>query len=121
MQISTKSPKTGREITVDYDFGGTAKEAIEKFGEEAVYSAFEDASIVKLQAMIRGNLENAKNPVSDEQIMDKVAQWKPGVSLRKPGKSLVEQVADRYKAAKPEDRQRMLAELKAKLEAVSAE
>lgn len=61
-----------------YDFGEDVDEAIEKFGGDVVYSGFCKSSIIVAQAAIRRYLETG---ASEEQIQEKLADWKPGVAM----------------------------------------
>lgn len=80
MQVSCKNPSVSREITVEYDFGASLAEAVEKFGEDIVFSGFVADAKVGLQAIVRARLGKIDDEyMSDEEILAEAAQWKPGV------------------------------------------
>lgn len=77
--VSCKNPSVERSISVDYDFGASLSEAVEKFGEEAVYSGFVADGKVGLQAFVRARLgKTDEEYMTDEQILAEAEAWKPG-------------------------------------------
>jgi len=83
VNVIKASKKIGDEelaTEVQYDFGGNAAAAIEKFGEEVVYSNFVRASVITAQAAMRRMLETGK---TEEEIQSAMQQWKPGVQLER--------------------------------------
>lgn len=80
MQVSCKNPSVSREITIEYDFGTNLADAVEKFGEDIVFSGFVADAKVGLQAIVRARLGKSDDEyMSDEEIIAEAAQWKPGV------------------------------------------
>jgi len=70
-------------ISVMFDFGDNLEEAVEKFGEEVVFSRYQTAVTVDLQGFIRGMMKKVNDKdefvMSDEQIVEKAKGWTPGV------------------------------------------
>jgi hypothetical protein len=96
--------------TIQCDFGGSLKTAVEKFGEEVVYSNFVRSAVITAQAAMRRFLEDGK---AQEEILAKMAGWRPGVPLER----VVDPVASfmaRFTAASPEEQEKLLADLRAK-------
>jgi hypothetical protein len=69
-----------RAATILYDFGGDLDSAVEKFGKDTVYANFVRSSVITAQAAMRRYLEDGK---SEEEIADKMANWKPGVPMER--------------------------------------
>lgn len=99
MEVKVKSTKTGRELAVDYDFGGTTTaELVEKHGEEVVFNAVIAQWKIGLQAAIRSTLDNDENSIEDAKAVG--AEWKPGVARKGGGgggvslNKLIEQLKD---------------------------
>lgn len=69
---------TGEEVTesVTYDFGSTVVEAIDKFGEEVVYTNFKQAAIIAAQSRIRSHILAG---LRGADLQAKISEWKPGV------------------------------------------
>jgi len=81
--VSCKDPQSNRELTVDYDFGSTLEEAVEKFGAEVVFSSFVADAKVGLQAFIRTRLRKTEDDYMDDQaIAAEAAEWAPGANKR---------------------------------------
>uniref|UniRef100_A0A6M3L688 Uncharacterized protein n=1 Tax=viral metagenome TaxID=1070528 RepID=A0A6M3L688_9ZZZZ len=78
-QVTKKHTKGEfREVTVDYDFGDSFADMVNKFGEEVVYTSAKANMRVRCQAVIDGGIEKG---LSDEEIQNRVTAWKPGVAL----------------------------------------
>ena len=108
--IATKEPGTGRELTVEYNFGDNLDQAVEMFGADAVFSSFKADAKVGLQAKVRGMLKATEDDseaakYSDEDIISAIADWKPGVKTRTAAdplaklKALLEKLSPEQKAA----------------------
>ena len=105
LEITVKSPKgaaqeggTG-EATVQYNFGANLQEALEKFGEEVVFTTFVRMATINLQAIVRGVLDRGG---SADDAVAAAAAWTPGVSRRAPGvkKDPIKQAAEAIKTGK---------------------
>ena len=79
-----KSPKTGREITFDHNFGSTLEEAVEKFGAEGVHSVFAAQATIRAQGAARSVLD--KDDKSAEDALNAGTTYVPGV-VRRSGRA----------------------------------
>ena len=73
--VTAKENNTNTEGTIEYNFGASLAEMIEKYGEDAMYNAAKAQIKVGLQAAMRRALA-AGRPVED------LADWKPGMVFR---------------------------------------
>lgn len=88
-KVTANLPALNHSVSIDYNFGESATDAIELFGDDVVLSLFRQAAVVNLQSVLRryavykdedGNsITRTSEEVADE---DTVANWKPGVSTR---------------------------------------
>ena len=80
MEITAKKQIEGvdYEATVVADLGDNLADATAKFGEDVVFSNFKQSSKITCQAAIRRMLEMKLDQAA---ITEKMAGWKPGVSL----------------------------------------
>ena len=100
-----------KECTIEYDFGATVEEAVEKFGAEVVFSGFVAKATITAQAAIRRYLETGKSP---EEIQELMNSWQPGVALKgesDPVGAVVRKVA----AMSDDDKAAFIADLQKKL------
>jgi hypothetical protein len=115
--ITTKAPKKdNRTISVDYDFGASLQDAVNRFGEAVVFSFFEDNATIALQQRIRAWMEA---DLSDADINAKVAEWKPGVKSPRTGgkkKDPATLLKEAFASMSAEEKQAMLRDLKASLQ-----
>jgi hypothetical protein len=108
--ITAKVPSTGRECSIAYDFGSNCDEAVEKFGDEAVFSAFVSKSVITAQSAMRRFMEAG---LSDEEIQAKMDTWKPGVAMERT----VDPVAalmGKFGSMTAEEQQELLSKLQAR-------
>lgn len=98
----------GKSASVQYDFGSTLDEMVEKFGENVVYGVALDQLVIRLQALIRRLLES--EDFSQDKLEKAADDWKPtvGGGVRK---SAAEKVSDLLGKMSPEQRQALLASL----------
>lgn len=108
-KLGTEDDSPG--ATVQYDFGDNLAEAVERFGEDVVYSRFKAAAVVDLQALIRRHLDG-ETPKSESEIQALVSEWKPGVSSRKR-RSTKEKAEELIASMSAADRQALLDQLMA--------
>jgi hypothetical protein len=80
IKATKKMGDIDKEATILYDFGGSLEAAKEKFGEEVVYSGFVRSAVITAQAAMRRFLEDGLDAA---QIEEKMAAWKPGVSIER--------------------------------------
>lgn len=111
IKVNTASPKTGRELEVDFEFGNTLQEAIDLFGEEVVYSNYKKSAVIALQALVRRNLDkDGEKQMSEEDIIKAVGEWKPSVA-RIIGASQKEALFTKIEKLSDEDRKALIAKL----------
>lgn len=88
--IIIKSPKTGREMSVSYNFGADHDEAVQLFTAEVVFSKFTSQACTDLGNRVRVMLNEKDedgNPTRTEvDILAFIADYKPGVVTRGVGK-----------------------------------
>lgn len=113
-----------RRIETEYDFGSSLADAVEKFGEEVVFSSFVASAKVDAQALIRRHLKSnvpavegvsAERPYTDEEIVAALAKWKPGVKSERAAAS----VSDKAEALLGKMTDAQKAEFLAKLQALA--
>lgn len=104
-----KATGVKKEAAINYDFGDSLSESIEKYGENVVFSNFKKSAVITAQSVMRRYLDANK---SQDEIVSAMASWKPGVSL--------ERVSDpegafmaKWEKMTPEERFSMLEKLKA--------
>ena len=96
LDITVKSPKTSREVSLKKNLGANLADAVRLFGEDVVFSIFRAQAVIKLQATVRGVLDKAENAV--EKALETGNAWKPGVvrvgggPKKNPMQALLEQV-----------------------------
>jgi len=90
-----------RRIETEYDFGDSLADAVEKFGEEVVFSSFVASAKVDAQALIRRHLKSnvpavegisSERPHTDEEIAAALAKWKPGVKSERSAASATDKM-----------------------------
>lgn len=109
MEITAKDTKTEASITVEYEFGETIAELVEKFGEEVVFNQARSSLVVALQGAIRTALKAGK---TDDEINTLVSEWKPGI--RRQAKSPQDKIKEQLASMDPEIRKALLKELSGK-------
>ena len=67
-----------QEAVIASDLGDTLEDAIEKFGDEVVFSNFKQSAKITAQAAMRRYLESG---LDNSAIAEKMSAWKPGVTL----------------------------------------
>ncbi len=78
---------------VEYDFGDSIQDAIEKFGEDVVFSNFKQAATISLQSRIRSWVQAGKE---GDDLQEEASNWKPGmrtVSRKSPTEKLKDLLA----------------------------
>ena len=89
--IYNKGKEDERTVTVEFDFGGTAKGAIAKFGEGPVYAQFVKGAKISLQEHLRDLAAKGK---SDKEIQEAVASWVPSDKIGRAKKSETEKLLE---------------------------
>ena len=77
--INVKSPKTGREVSFERDFGSSIEEAVEMFGADVVLSTFVSQATIRAQGA-------ARTVLNSEDAVKAGESYTPGV-VRKSGGS----------------------------------
>jgi hypothetical protein len=105
----TKVGDETREATMVYNVGEDVHEDIEMFGEKSVHDGFTDDLIIALQGKMRACLTQG---MGQEEIVNFLAGWKPGVTLTRSVDPVAELIR-RYKAGEmsDEDKAKLVAEL----------
>lgn len=67
--------------TVQYDFGENVLDAVDKFGEEVVFTNFKQSAVIALQSRMRSLVVGSKDTpgVRGKALQKAVSEWKPGV------------------------------------------
>jgi len=105
-EVTAKEGKEGTPLTVDYDFGESIDDMVDKFGDEVVFNNAKANMIVSLQGVIRTGLKAGKDA---KEIKESAAAWVPGV--RKAGKSPQEKLREQFANLDPEAKKELLKEL----------
>ena len=109
--IIKEGERKGEEVSgsIEYDFGNDLADATKKFGDDVVFSLFEQQAKIQCQARMRAELLSSTGSVT------RVAeQWKPGVQMRAsvdPISAAKNAVAGMDPEAKKEFLKKMKAEL----------
>lgn len=74
--ITVTNPKSNRTVEFEKDFGASLEEAVQIFGEAAVYSAFVAQAVIRTQAVVRAQL--GKEDVSDDDAIQYGLEYKLG-------------------------------------------
>jgi hypothetical protein len=111
-ELTAKNGNEAKASTVKTQIGENIEELGGQFGNDVVYSHARRSIIIAMQTSIRGMLEQGK---SDAEIQAQMAEWKPG--LKRPAKTPLDRVRDEFTRMSPEDRKRILKELREKASA----
>lgn len=110
--IEVKATKQGmeREVLCTVDLGDNLQDAVQKFGEEVVFSNFQAQTKIKAQAIIRDMMVEGK---TDEEIQTFMNGWKPGVSRERNVDPLAATL-NKFATMTQEEQDKFLEELMAK-------
>ena len=106
--IEVTANKGSKSLTVSYDFGENLQDAINKFGEEIVFSNAVQSMKISLQALIRRGFDKG---TEDSVIAQQAAAWKPGVAAQRVADP-VAAITQKWAALDPEARAELLKKLK---------
>lgn len=112
---ATKDMKDGspvRESSIQYDFGENAADAIQRYGDDVVFSQFIAAAKITAQGAMRRMLEAGK---TQEEITAKMADWKPGVALTREAVDPIQAALARFGTMDAEAQKEFMAQLRAKI------
>lgn len=115
IEVSAKAPKVGKEATIMVDLGDNVQDAIDRFGDEVVFSNYQANVKITVQGGIRRYLESG---LSQDEIQAKFDGYKPGVTLERVVDP-VAALASKFAKMSPEEQAAAFADLKAKLEAAA--
>lgn len=102
---------TARKITMQYNFGASIQDSIDKFGAEVVHSMFVKSAVIALQANIR-RLMNLEVPKTDEEIKAYAEnEWKPGIRTPRATGSKLEKLIALLGSLTAEEKEKALAKL----------
>lgn len=75
MKVTAKNGKgpEAQQFSVDYNFGATLEESVQKFGKEKVHAMFIRAMVIALQSAMRNSV---KNGVPPEKLQEHLKDWK---------------------------------------------
>lgn len=79
-EASGEYVKVVPEASFEFDFGDTAAEAIESFGDDQVLDSFVAGQTVACQNIIRRHLEAG---CTAEEVSEKMTAWVPGYTLER--------------------------------------
>ena len=77
----TKESRAGEKFSGTYSSGSTVEEAIQMFGAEAVLDGFHKSATIAIANVLRLAMQAGE---TDEQLRERLANYKPGVSQRAP-------------------------------------
>ena len=96
------------EAVISLDLGEDLEDAITKFGEGVVFSNFQASAKITAQAAMRRYMDAKKSP---EEITVLMAEWKPGVTVKRT-KDPVADFKAKFAAMNAEEQKAAIAELK---------
>lgn len=104
-QVKT-GDRAGKEHTATYDIPDSVKEAVDRYGEEVVYTHFKGSLVIAAQAVMRNAIK--KDGATDESVASALKEWTP--EKRAAGKPFVEKMQDFLRNMSPEERLEFLSE-----------
>ena len=77
----TQESRAGEKFSGTYSSGSTVEEAIQMFGAEAILDGFHKSATIAIANVLRLAMQAGE---TDEQLRERLANYKPGVSQRGP-------------------------------------
>ena len=108
-ELTAKNGNEAKSASAKVQIGETLEELGNQFGTDVVYSHARRSIVIAMQTSIRGMLEQGK---SEHEIQTAMAEWRPG--LKRPAKTPMDRVRDEIARMSPEDKKRILKELREK-------
>ena len=105
--IEASEKSSSKKLSATYNFGASLAEAIEKFGEDVVFSGFRRTSVITAQGIMR---RLAKTGKTDAEIQAAISGWKPGVAAERISDP-VARLKSMFSSMSAEERQKIMAEL----------
>jgi hypothetical protein len=106
-EVSAKNGQEAKTASANFKVAENLDELSSQFGAEVVFSHAKRSIIIALQTTMRAAIEANKTPEEIQAIVD---DWKPG--LKKPAKSPLDKVRDEISRMSPEDKKRIMKELR---------
>lgn len=116
-KVAFKLKEQSEATEVEYDFGDTLEEGIEKFGKEVIWNRAKSALVIDLQALGRRLIEfnaDPKNKDKQKDIQAEAAAWKPDVR-NVVRRTAGERAQDAIASMSQEEKAKLLAQLQAQL------
>lgn len=115
--VTAKTPESGREVTVSFNYGVNLAAMTERFGEAVTYSQAQANIRINLQSLLRRHMvdtfdkegKKIADAKSDAEIHELAASWKPGMAAR-ARKSPKDKLFALLEKLSPEDRKALLLE-----------
>jgi hypothetical protein len=108
-EMTAKNGNEAKSASVKVGVGENLQELGAQYGTDVVYSHARRSIIIAMQTSIRAALEAGK---SQDEIQAAMADWKPGV--KRPTKTAMDRVREELQRMSPEDKKRILKELREK-------
>jgi len=90
--VVTKSQERGdRQIKASYDLGTDLASLVDLYGDAAIFDAASAQIKINIQSFVRRHLKSEDPFYPDEDILKRLAEWKPGVKVSR-AKSPVEKL-----------------------------
>lgn len=124
VEVSTSKEIDGEkyEVIVNMDAGDNLTELTERYGEEVVFEYAIRALKVRLQAQVRADIkafaEGSENATPLENISEKYIGWKPDIQRTKRKDPKASLIAT-FESLSAEERENVLAQLRAQAEALA--
>ena len=100
----TTGVRAGESFAVTVSWPENLQEAVDAWGDDAVYSRATAAFVIDLQSFMRSEIQS--DDFSEEQLQERSAAWKPGTRSR--GKSRAEKIESRLGKLPDEERSALL-------------
>ena len=100
-----KGERKGEVITINYDLPQTVDEALQRYGEEVVFSRFQSSLVIDIQSAMRTKIRKGLN---QDEIQAEMEKWEPQVKA--VGRTKEEKVRDLLSKLTPEERAELLSE-----------
>jgi hypothetical protein len=111
-ELTAKNGNDAKGVTAKVQLGENLDELGSQFGPEIVYSHARRSIVIAMQTSMRGMLDSGKSP---EEIQTAMVDWKPGV--KRAAKSTYDRVKEDIARMSPEDKKRIIRELREKAQA----
>lgn len=104
---TTSGDRAGEVFSISYEMPQTLQEAVEKFGEDVVYSQFKGSLVINIQSIMRNAIK--KDNATAASVQEAVDKW-GGPRMRAPARPLSERVDELLGRMSPEDRAALLSQ-----------